>query len=329
MAALALTKFLFLARLVDQPKRYSYQVTERCLEHLCRKTGACLSRYIKFRFSKQRHCNILDEWNCAKADLGHLYCRFTSFKDLFNSIYWKIYKKGMPIDYILGWTPFMGMRIGVKPLVLIPRSDTEHWLYRLVEEMNLDQTGNLRVLEVGSGTGCISIALAKHFPQNQYLSIDTFPRAIRLARINSQKILGSGNDGSFLLKNTIKFEKSDIFSETFDKNLPFDIIVSNPPYIPRSNRSSMVSPIVRKWESSRALIGGMDCPFGARFHQRLIELASRIPTTIDRCVPRVAMEMDGTSKQLAIVEEIAKKFGFTRIQVVRDLYKRPRALFCY
>jgi release factor glutamine methyltransferase len=144
-----------------------------------------------------------------------------------------------PLAYIIGWVPFLDCTLDVKPPILIPRPETEAWVNDLIVAINQTQQTMLRILDIGTGSGCIAIALAKAFPQAQVYALDISTEALALAEHNSKK-----NN----VKN-IAFIQSDLFS-----NLPSDfrcdLIVSNPPYIPPT---AHLEPSVKNWEDPQAL----------------------------------------------------------------------------
>ena len=147
-----------------------------------------------------------------------------------------------PVQYILGCTEFWSLNLRVDSRVLIPRADTEV----LVEEaLASAQDGPLRILDVGTGSGAISIALASERPNWQFTAIDVCPHALALASHNSEQ---------HGLKERIRFMEADL-SELPEG--PFDLIVSNPPYIPASDWDGLMAE-VRDHEPRLALVGGTD-----------------------------------------------------------------------
>ena len=147
-----------------------------------------------------------------------------------------------PVQYILGYTEFWSLKLHVDSRVLIPRADTEV----LVEEaLASGQDGPLRILDVGTGSGAISIALASERPSWQLTAIDICPQALALASHNSEQ---------HGFKERIQFMEVDL-AELPEG--PFDLIVSNPPYIPASDWDGLMAE-VRDHEPRLALVGGTD-----------------------------------------------------------------------
>jgi len=161
-----------------------------------------------------------------------------------------------PLQYITGATCFCGIELEVGPAVLIPRPETE----LLVEQAwnFLGRSGNPapRMLDFGTGSGCIAIAVAAKFPRVYVAAIDISKSALAVARANAQRN-----------KTQVEFHCGRDFAAGGQQ--PFDLIVSNPPYIP-SNEVSSLQPEVRDHEPRVALDGGAD---GLELH-RLIARAS-------------------------------------------------------
>lgn len=305
-------RYVLLARLQDQPPNYAYHLPQRIMQRLSRKSGWLLRRYVLHL----RRPTLLDEYRAAIAD-----CRFLvqemrgGPRRLIDAARWKMWKRRLPLDYVLGWTPFGGMRITVRPPVLIPRRETESWLGRLIEEIPHDV--RLQILEAGSGSGCISVMLSKLRPASRITAVDISPRALGLGRENA---LTHGVD------HLIDFKRADIFADQPISEHPFDLIVSNPPYVPPSRRPGTMAPSVRKWESSLATVG-VGYSDGADFHRKLIEMGAALRPR--EGMPRVAIELDGTQQQLHVVVSHAGALGFTQTRVIGDQRGLPRALFLY
>ncbi|MBE0391416.1 peptide chain release factor N(5)-glutamine methyltransferase [Flavobacterium sp. PL002] len=129
-------------------------------------------------------------------------------------------KLEIPVQYLLGNTSFYGLEFEVNEHVLIPRSETEELVEWIVSDcLNRSEIKSLKILDIGTGSGCIAIALAKNVPNAQVFAIDVSENALATAKMNA-----ANNDVkvTFLLQNIL---------ETKDLNQQFDIIVSNPPYV--------------------------------------------------------------------------------------------------
>ncbi len=145
-------------------------------------------------------------------------------------------KKQEPIQYILGYSDFCGLRFKVNPATLIPRPETSE----LVEWVASEATGKERILDIGTGSGCIAVSLANKLPQSKVTAWDISAEALIVATENSK------TNGC-----SVAFEQVDIMAyEPIGKQ--YDIIVSNPPYIKENEKEAMHSNVL-DWEPHTAL----------------------------------------------------------------------------
>jgi release factor glutamine methyltransferase len=168
--------------------------------------------------------------------------------------------RGVPTQYITGHQEFWGMDLIVTPAVLIPRPETEH-----VIESVMDRVGRapapselLRISDVGTGSGCIALALAKELPQVEILATDISAAALEVARANAAR---------HQLESRIQFREADLLAGF--ENDAFDFIVSNPPYVGESEEDQ-VQLEVRKFEPRGAVFAG---PTGIEVIMRLVPQA--------------------------------------------------------
>ena len=145
-------------------------------------------------------------------------------------------QKQEPIQYILGYSDFCGLRFKVTPATLIPRPETSE----LVEWIASEATGNESILDIGTGSGCIAISLAHKLPQSKVTAWDISNEALAVATENSKAN-----------SQTITFEQVDILAYE-PKGEQFDIIVSNPPYIKENEKEAMHANVL-DWEPHTAL----------------------------------------------------------------------------
>lgn len=163
---------------------------------------------------------------------------------------------GEPLQYILGKAYFYGMNFEVTPDVLIPRPETAELVDIIVRE---NQTPDLRVMDVGTGSGCIAIALSRNLPFSRVTAVDVSSSALEIARKNAAKF-----------KARISFVHADIMKYEVPSG-SFDVIVSNPPYIAESERVDMEARVLAH-EPSMALFVPDDDPL--RFYKRIAQIAS-------------------------------------------------------
>lgn len=170
-----------------------------------------------------------------------------------------------PLQYITGHAYFYGYRFKVNEHVLIPRQETEILVEKVIEDIKNNPKDNLSILEIGTGSGCISIALGKKLDELEMkyniVAIDISKDALDVAAYNLEKIEGSNEKISFVEK--------DIFEiDTFNKDI--DYIVSNPPYIPYTEFEGL-NEEVNKYEPTISLTDYKD---GLTFYRKILGLYS-------------------------------------------------------
>ncbi len=208
-------------------------------------------------------------------------------------------RTGEPIQYITGETEFYGLPFRVTPDVLIPRPETEH----LVEKV-LELAANFaapRIVDVGTGSGCIAIALAYKLPQASITAIDLSKSALAIARENAKR------NGV-----AMRFLEGDLLVPVTEER--FEFIVSNPPYVAEADRESL-SVEVREYEPALALFAGDD---GLEVYRRLI------PATFDALIPGGFVVLEIGYGQSPAVAELLATSGFEEIEFVPDLQRIPR-----
>jgi release factor glutamine methyltransferase len=163
-----------------------------------------------------------------------------------------------PIQYITGEQEFYGLALNVTPAVLIPRPETEHLVESVIAR--LDRDAPLQIVDVGTGSGAIAIALAHHLPHAIITAIDISPAALEVAASNAAR---------HNLATRIRFLESNLLSALRPCDATFDAIVSNPPYVSIGDRDSL-HPQVRDFEPETALFAGRG---GLNIYRRLIPQA--------------------------------------------------------
>ena len=200
----------------------------------------------------------------------------------------------LPVQYILGYEEFYGRRFEVNKAVLIPRPETE----RLVEECikRLTETNGKYVLDIGAGSGAIGVSIAKELPNTKVLACDLSEDALEVAKLNAEKLEATN----------IKFIKSDVFSEI--KYKEFDLIVSNPPYIPQEEYENLQVE-VKLHEPQMALTDAKD---GYYFYKKI----SREAPNYLKSGGVLAFEVGyNQSEEIKLFME---KQGFKNVVVIKD-----------
>jgi len=209
--------------------------------------------------------------------------------------------RGVPAQYITGHQEFWGMDFIVSPDVLIPRPETEHVIENALPLARA--TRNPRIADVGTGSGCIALALAKELPAAKIHATDISGAALEVARANA-----AHNQ----LSHRIQFHEADLL-QGFEPN-SFDFVISNPPYVGESEQEQ-VQLEVRKFEPHRAVFAG---PTGLEVIDRLISQAQ----VVLKPGGWVVMEISGT-----IAESVRGSLtDWKSVSIAADLQNIPRVV---
>lgn len=217
----------------------------------------------------------------------------------------------MPLQYLLGSTPFVNLDVLCKPPILIPRPETEEWCITLIQQLHPLRNQPLQILDLCTGTGCIALALAQALPKATVYGTDISNHAINLAQENALH--------NYIANAT--FFQSDLFSE-ISSSLTFDLIVSNPPYIPAQDWPTL-DKSVSQWEDKNALIADdnglalikkiiANAPCYLRENKPLKTLA----------IPQLIVEIDHTHGKL--VADYLHQCNYTLIKITQDLSSKDR-----
>jgi len=217
--------------------------------------------------------------------------------------------RGVPAQYITGHQEFWGMDLIVTPAVLIPRPETEHLIEAVLLLSAARQASNLgpqpstrlRIADVGTGSGCIALALAKELPDAEIHATDISAAALEIA---------SANAARYQLEELIQFRQTDLLTR-FESN-SFDFVVSNPPYVGESEEDQ-VQLEVRKFEPRNAVFGGTS---GTEVIARLIPQAQGVL----RPGGWLIMEISGTVA--SPVQQLLESWD--EIHILPDLQSIPR-----
>jgi release factor glutamine methyltransferase len=220
--------------------------------------------------------------------------------------------RGVPAQYITGHQEFWGMDLVVTPAVLIPRPETEHLIEAVLSLATRKGTGGqpcpthsspLRFLDVGTGSGCIALALAKEFPDAEIQATDISAAALEVARANAARLQ---------LEKRIQFRQGDLLEGLDLKDL--DFVASNPPYVGESE-NDQVQLEVRKFEPRNAVFAG---PVGVEVIERLLPQAHAAL----RPGGWLVLEISGTIA--GEVEQLLESWD--QVRLLPDLQSIPRVV---
>ena len=210
---------------------------------------------------------------------------------------------GRPVQYVVGSTEFFGRRFAVREGVLIPRPETEELAAWIVA----DEGRACRLLDIGTGSGCIAATLALELPRAEIFAADISEAAIAVAAENC-RTLGAN----------VVFRRADALAD-LPERFPerFDVLVSNPPYVPAGDRASM-HPNVRDYEPSEALFVPDDDPL--LFYRAIAQAGRRM------LVPGGRLYFEIYHTAAAALERLLAENGYGAIRLREDMNGNPRML---
>jgi release factor glutamine methyltransferase len=217
----------------------------------------------------------------------------------------KIHK---PIQYILGETEFYGLQFEVNENTLIPRQETEELVELIIKGTKLE-AGNtkLKILDIGTGSGCIAISLAKNIPNAEVSAIEVSEKALATAKKNAEI---NDADVTFLLKNILVTE---------DLEQQFDIIVSNPPYV-RNLEKAEIKPNVLEYEPHLALF--VEDTDALLFYRKIAQLAKKNLNSNGKLYFEINQYLGKETVQLL------EGLGFENVELKKDIYGNDRMIAC-
>lgn len=237
---------------------------------------------------------------------------YTHFEDVVGDIARQGYRQlvrrraeGTPVAYLVGRKEFYSLRFDVAPGVLIPRPESEFVVVEVLEAVKGLEA--VRAVDVGTGSGCLAVACARHLPHAEFVAVDLSPDALAQARKNAAR---------HGLAERIEFVEGDLLGPVAGRP-PFDVIVSNPPYIPTGDIASL-EPGVRDHEPRLALDGGPD---GLAVVTRLI--AEALPLL--KPGGHLILEI-GSPQEAAVRERIEAHPEYALRPTIRDLNGHPRVV---
>jgi release factor glutamine methyltransferase len=215
-------------------------------------------------------------------------------------------KKEIPIQYLLGKTSFYGMDFEVNENVLIPRPETEELVEWIIKDNSKNKASpNLKILDIGTGSGCIAISLAKNIPNATVFAIDISPKALATAQKNAVQNAVS-----------VTFLQQDIL-DTLDLDQQFDIIVSNPPYV-RNLEKEEIKKNVLDYEPHLALF--VEDTNALVFYTKIAELAQKNLSQKGQLYFEINQYLG--KEMIVLLEEM----NFESIELRKDIYGNDRMM---
>ncbi len=209
-------------------------------------------------------------------------------------------RKGEPLQYILGSWDFFGLEFKIDPRVLVPRPETE-----VLVELAVKRFKGTHILDLGTGSGNIAVTLAKLLPKAQVVAVDISPKALTLAKQNAKQ---------HGVAQRINFVHADMGKYCAKPGQPFDLVISNPPYVPTGDMTGL--PIDVKQEPALALDGGPD---GLNFYKIIIKYS---PCLLSEGGWLMMEFGDGQAKAL---KKLAKgQAAISDIEIHKDLAGKER-----
>jgi len=209
-----------------------------------------------------------------------------------------------PLAYIVGHQEFWSLDFSVTPDVLIPRPETELVVEVAIDALRASRAARPTLCDLGTGSGCIAIAIAREMPSANLWGLDVSPAALAVARFNAAR---------HRVESRIHFLESDAFSALPDRR--YEVIVCNPPYV-SSAELQRAQPELR-WEPRSALDGGVT---GLDVIRRVL------PEAYDHLADAGALIMEIGADQAAAADSLARAACFSAVSVRNDYAGRPRVV---
>ena len=224
---------------------------------------------------------------------------------IWNSILEQL-KKEIPIQYLLGKTSFYGLDFEVNADVLIPRPETEELVEWIINSnSNIEKFKDLKILDIGTGSGCIAIALAKNIPNAQVFAIDI-----------SETALATANKNAEINEVNVTFIEKNIL-ETKDLKQQFHIIVSNPPYVRELEKQEIKKNVLDNEPHLALFVADNDALI---FYKKIAELAHKNLSPNGQLFFEINQYL---GKEMI---ELLEKVGFKNIELRQDIYGNDRMI---
>ncbi|WP_214480885.1 peptide chain release factor N(5)-glutamine methyltransferase [Bacillus sp. SM2101] len=216
---------------------------------------------------------------------------------------------GVPVQHIIGYEHFYGRTFRVNKEVLIPRPETEELVQGVLQRIDkLFPNGNrVNVVDVGTGSGIIAITLASERKSLHVTATDIAKESLAIAKLNAEN-----------LETEVTFIQGDLLTPFMNSDTTFDVIVSNPPYIP-NDEIDKLSPVVKDYDPMRALAGGED---GLDFYRRFM---TQLPYVLSEKAI-IAFEV-GVGQGKSVQSLLQQTFRNAVVEVVFDINGKDRMVF--
>ena len=239
--------------------------------------------------------NEVEKWNLIAAEL----------------------KQEKPIQYILGETEFYGLRFLVNENTLIPRPETEELVELILNENSKNKIPNPKILDVGTGSGCIAISLAKILPNAKVYALDVSDKALEIAKQNAAF---NEVEINFINKSILEVEDSIIpITINQQPTTLFNIIVSNPPYV-RNLEKKEIKKNVLAYEPHLALF--VEDDDALLFYRKIAKLAQKNLTENGKLYFEINQYLGKETF------ELLESLGFLNIELIKDVYGNDRMISC-
>ncbi len=226
-------------------------------------------------------------------------------------------KQERPIQYILGETEFYGLRFLVNENTLIPRQETEELVELILNENSKKKIPNPKILDIGTGSGCIAISLAKNLPDAEVFALDVSEKALEIAKKNAELNKVGLN---FINKSILEVENSIIPTTNIQQTTTlFDIIVSNPPYV-RNLEKEEIKKNVLEYEPHLALF--VEDNDALLFYRKIAQLAQKNLSENGKLYFEINQYL---GKETV---ELLQNLNFKKIELIKDVYGNDRMISC-
>jgi release factor glutamine methyltransferase len=211
-----------------------------------------------------------------------------------------------PIQHVIGTTIFCGLEFEVSPDVLIPRPETEDLIRLIMHDFGDEMERPLSVLDIGTGSGCLAVTLARFLPQSDVTGWDVSDEALKLAKRNADK-----------LNADVNFQIQDILNVPAGGVGQFDCVVSNPPYVTRSEAAQMDRNVL-DYEPDMALF--VDDADPLIFYKAVADFAAKYLSDKGMCYVEINERFGNDTKA------VFSERGFSQVQVYKDIHGKDRTV---